>query len=91
VSRLGDEGRANLAPEFGANRDILQIWIRRRESPSGGAGLAKRCVHAAALAANERGQRVDVGRFEFRQLAVFEHQAWVFVLGRKSFQDIHRR
>ena len=34
VSRLGDEGGANLAAQLGANRNVLQIGIHRRE-PAG--------------------------------------------------------
>ena len=47
VALLGDEGRADLAPELGADRDRLQVRVRRREPAGRGDRLVERRVQAA--------------------------------------------
>ena len=39
----------------------------------------------------QRGQRIDVGRFQLRQLPVLQHQLRHFVLARQPFEHIDRR
>ena len=49
-ARLGDERGADLAAELGADRDRLQVRVRRREPAGGGDGLVERRVQAPVLA-----------------------------------------
>ena len=75
----GDEGGANLAAELGADGNILQIRIGGAEAAGGGAGLVKRGVQAAGDGVDQVGQRVGVGRFELRELAILDDflgQSW---------------
>src|SRR5690606_416109 len=47
--RGSDERGADAAPVLGADRDVLQVGIARREAPGGGAGLLVAGVQAAGL------------------------------------------
>ena len=68
VPRLGDEGRADLATELGADRDRLEVRVRRREPARRGDRLVDRRVQAAVLCDQAR-QRAQVGVHELRVLA----------------------
>ena len=54
VSGLRDERGADLAPELGADRDRLQVRVRRREAPGRGDVLVDRRVQAPVLADQRR-------------------------------------
>ena len=86
---LDGEGGADFASNFGADRDVLQVRIRGREAPGRGAGLIEGGVQASGRRAQERRQRVDVGRFQFRELAVFQHQPRRLMFGGQAFQHVH--
>src|ERR1700733_5442562 len=58
VAWSGDEGCADFAAQFGADRNILQVRIRRTETPGSGAGLREARVQAAGNRMNQFGQRV---------------------------------
>ena len=62
VARLGDEGVADLAADLGADRDVLQVRVGRRQPPGLRAGQAEAGVDAAGLGVDLRLQRVGVGR-----------------------------
>jgi hypothetical protein len=68
VPRLGDEGRADLAAELGADRDRLQVRARRRKAPGRRDGLVEGRVQAAVLA-DQRRERAEVGVEQLRILA----------------------
>ena len=82
------KGGANLTAQRGADRNILQIRIRRRQPPRRRAGLIERGVNAAGLRIDQLGQRVDVSALELRELAILQHLARDFVFGRQAFQHI---
>ncbi len=85
----GGEGGANFAAQLGADGNVLQIRIDRRE-PAGGRGRGlKRGVHARFGIGQQR-QRVDVIRFQLGQMPVFEHQARNFVFLGKKLQHVLR-
>ena len=76
VALLRDEGFAYLAAFHCAHRDILQVWVRRRE-PSGRRGrLAVGGVDAACLRIDGRRQGIRVGTLEFGELAVLYDGLW---------------
>ena len=79
---FGDEGGANLAAKFGANGNVLQVRISRREAAGGGIRLIESRVEASGIFAAKHRQRIDVGRLQLGELAVFEHQARDFVFSR---------
>ena len=58
------------APELGADRDVLQVRVARREAPRGGDGLVEARVDAARLRVHVPRQRVDVRALELVELAV---------------------
>ena len=91
VAGLGGEGGANLAAQFRADRNVLQIRICRRQSSRRGAGLVEGGVQAAGRGTEQRRQRVDIGGLEFGKLAVLQHQARDFVVFGEAFEDIDRR
>ena len=74
MAGLGDEGVADLAADLGADRDVLQIGVGRRQPPGLRAGQAEAGVDPAGLRIDLRLQRVGVGRVELGQLAPVEHQ-----------------
>ena len=82
------EGGANLASQLRADRNVLQIGIRRRQPTGGRAGLIEGGVQAAGRRVDQRGQRVDIGALQFGELAIFEHLAGDLVLGGQAFQHI---
>ena len=65
VAGRGDEGGANLAAERGADGDVLQVGVGRREPAGGGADLVEGGVHAA-FGVDQLRQRVEVGGAAWR-------------------------
>ena len=72
VSRRRDEGAADLAAFLGADRNVLQVRLGRRQ-PSG-AGRRQRVagVDAVGLGVEIGRQRVGIGRAQLRHLPPFE-------------------
>ena len=52
---LGDEGAPHHAPDVGADRDVLQIGVARRQPAGGGDRLVVRRVHAPGLRVDQQG------------------------------------
>ena len=75
VAGLGDERIADLAAEFGADRDVLQVGIGRTQPPGLRADQAVAGVDAPRRWIDRRLQRLGICRFELRQLTPFEHLA----------------
>ena len=71
-ARRGDEGAADLAAVLGADRNVLQIGIGRRQPPGRGRGECVVGVDAVRRRIDEAGQRVRVGRFQLRYLPPVE-------------------
>ena len=86
--RLGDERGANLAAEFRAHGNVLQIRIGRTQAAGGGAGLAEAGVQAAGGGVDQPGQRVHVGGLELGDFAVFEDLARQFVHERQFGEHV---
>ena len=68
VAGLGDEAGADLAAGLGADRDVLQVRVDRREPARGGVDLQERRVDAP-VGGDVGGQRVEVGLHELGELA----------------------
>ena len=68
VSGLRDERAADLPAELGANRDGLEVRVRRRQTAGRGDRLVEMRVQAAVVA-EEVGQRAEVRVEQLRQLA----------------------
>jgi len=60
---LGGERRANLAAQFAAHRNVLQIGVRGAEPAGGCASLIEAGVYAAGGPIDELRQRVGVSGF----------------------------
>ena len=86
VPRLGDERGADLAAELGADRDRLQVRVRRREAAGRGDGLVDRRVQAPVLGDQAR-QRAEVRVQELRVLAPLLDHADDLVLAADRAQD----
>src|SRR3546814_4506712 len=71
----GDESVADLAAGLGADRDILEVGIGRRQPPGLRADEAVACVDAAGGRIDLLLQRVGIGRLELRKLTPFEDLA----------------
>ena len=85
----GGECGANLAAQFCADGNVLQIWIDGREAAGGrGRGL-KRGVDAR-IGIGQQWQRVNVILLEFRKMTKLEHQARDFVPPGQLLQHILR-
>ena len=74
-----DEGRADLAAELGADRDRLEIRVRRREATRRGDRLVEGRVQSA-VRGEQRRQRPEVGVEELRELAPLLHHRHDLVL-----------
>ena len=74
VAGLGDERAADLAPELGADRDVLQVGIAAAQAAGGGDRLVEAGVDAAGLGVDQLRQRIDVGALELLQRAPLEDQ-----------------
>src|SRR5260221_10273988 len=68
VSGLCDERAPDLATELCANRDGLEVRIRRRQTAGRGDRLVEMRVEATVVT-EEVGQRAEVGVEQLRQLA----------------------
>ena len=88
VAGAGDERGANLAAEFRAHGNILQVRVRGTEAARRRAGLAEAGVQAAGFGVNQFRQRVHVGGFELADFAVFEDFARQFVRERQFFEHV---
>ncbi len=75
IAGFGDEGVADLPPDFGADRDILEVRVGRRQPPGLRTGQAVTGMDAARLAVDLLLERVSIGGFELRQLPPVEHLA----------------
>ena len=85
---VGDERAAHLAPEFGADRDVLQVGVDRAEPPGRRDRLVVGGVDTPRLRVDHRRQRVDVGRLQLAELAEFEDRIDDRVLVAQLFEDI---
>ena len=90
MAGFGCEGGADLAAKFSADGDVLQIRIGGRETARSSTGWVEGGVETAGDGADERWKSVDVSRFEFRELALFEHQTRGGVIGGEVLQYIDR-
>ena len=86
VAGLGDEAGADLAPERGADRDVLEVGVVRGQPPGGGGGLVEGRVQAA-LGVDEQRERVEVGLGELGQLPPALDLGDDLVLGADRLQD----
>ena len=73
IARGGDEGFADLAAFFGADRDVLQVGIGGGEAAGLRACQRVRRVHAAGVLVDRLAQRLGVGRAQLGQHAPVEH------------------
>ena len=70
----GDETAADRLAARGADRDVLEIGLRRAEPAGGGTGLVEAGVDAAGVPVDPGRERVHVGALELLQLAVLEDE-----------------
>ena len=93
-----DEGGANFATFFRADRNVLQIGIGRREPSRRRRTQRVARVNAAGLGVDIGRQRVGVRRLELRHLPPFEHRvdqaagvAVQLLVGRKFIEQVGAR
>ncbi|CAM3254884.1 hypothetical protein SPAN111604_13365 [Sphingomonas antarctica] len=75
IARLGDERLADAAAILGADRDVLQIGVVRRQPPGLRPDQRITGVHPPRLGIDLLLQRVGIGRLELGQFAPVEHLA----------------
>ena len=68
-----DEGAPDLAPFLSADRNVLQVGLRRRQAPGRRRGERVGRVDTAGRGIDEARQSVGVGRLELGDLPPFEH------------------
>src|SRR6185437_2773439 len=78
VPFASDEGVADLAADLGADRDVLQVRVVRRQPPSLRSGQAEAGVDPSGLGIDLLLKRVGVGALELAQLAPFEDEGRAF-------------
>ena len=87
LTLVGDEGAADLAALFRADRNVLQVRLGRRQPAGGRRRQRVRRVNAMRIRIDEARQRIGIGRFQFRHLSPIENFLRQFVAGlRKLFQ-----
>ena len=85
-----NESGADLAAQRGADGDVLQIGIRRRQPSGGRARLIEAGMQPAGPRVDQRGQGVDVRALELGELAVFQHLAHDLVFRGQRLQNVDR-
>src|SRR5580704_14700553 len=88
VAGLNGEGGPDLAAEFGADGNVLQVGVGGGQASSGGAGLIESGMETPGGWTEQCGKSIDVGRFELRELAELEHEARDFVIGGQALEHI---
>ena len=93
VARRRDEGGADLAPGLRADRDVLQVRIRRGQPARRRRGeRVARCAPASVSRMHVLLQRVGIGRFQLRELAPFENLLRQLVARLRQFvENVARR
>ena len=71
---IGDERAPHAPPQLGADRDVLQVRIGRREAAGRRDRLVERRVDAPGARIDLQRQRVDVGRLQLGQGPVLQDQ-----------------
>ena len=87
---LGHEGRADLAPQLSADRNVLQVRVDRRQPACRRSRHVERCMQPLGARIQQRRQRVHVGRLQLRELTIFQHHLRHIVLGGQTLQHIDR-
>src|ERR1700734_283043 len=87
ISRSRNECRANLPADRSSDRNVLQVGIRTGETAGCSPNLIEGGVHAT-LRVGELWERVEIGRLELRELAVFEDESWHGMLLGEFFENV---
>src|SRR5215467_3967554 len=91
LSLLRHKRRADLPPQFGSDRNVLQVRIARTEPSRRGHGLADAGVHAPGVGMDQLRQRIDVSGLQLRHFAVLDHFPRHRMPGAQLLQDLGRR
>ena len=70
------ESAPYLAPQVGADGYVLQVGVRRRETPRGGDSLVVDSVQPVIDGTDELGQRVQIGGDELGEGAIVEYERY---------------
>src|SRR5690606_29549705 len=70
----GNESAPDVATEFPADGDVLQVGVAGAEATGGCHGLVERCVQPARVRVHERGQGVQVRVLQLREFAVLHEK-----------------
>ena len=70
---LRHEHFSNFAPQFGTNRNILQVRFCRGKPPRRCDHVLERCVNSA-VTCNFLDQPIGVGRFQFRKRPIIQNR-----------------
>ncbi len=73
MAGLGDKGAADAAALLGADRNVLQVGIVRREASGRRHGKRVGGVHPPGLTVDLFAERIGISRFELGQLPPFEN------------------
>ena len=68
------EAAPDIAAELSANRNVLEIGIRRRQPAGARDGLIERRVQPARFRIHQRGQRIEIRALELRELTILQQQ-----------------
>ena len=88
LALIGHERLTDAAAFLGADRDVLQVRVRRGQAPGVGARDRIGGVHAARLRVDVLLKRVGVGGLQLRQLAPIKHAAGQIMLRREVLKNI---
>ena len=88
---VGNECFTDLTSQFVADRDILEIRIRRTQAAGSRDGLVERGVDLACFRINQFGKGIYIGTQQFFQSAIFQQLAYHRVFGTHFFQNIFAR
>ena len=87
----GDEGRPDLPPLGGPDRDVLDVGVGRGQPSGRRTNHREGCVHAPGFGKDAFHQRVGIGRFQLRQLPPVEHLGGDFdAFGRERLENVGR-
>ena len=85
-----DKRLANTAPFFVTHRNVLQVWIGRRQTAGGGDRLMIGGMHAARFGVNHQRQLIGIGRLQLRQPTILQNHFRQRIIERQLFQHLFR-
>ena len=85
---FGNDRAPDLAPKFGAHRDVLQVRVAAAQPAGGGHRLVEAGVQSSCFRIDQQRQRIDVRALQLHQLTPLQDEARQVVRGGELFEHV---